>query len=86
MKKKEGINNNMRSKYKSWQDKNNGGWTRRIVWLQEENVSIHLKMEDSSYGIFHLFLDWKRKESAQEIYNLFRNGKTILEIKQLITN
>ena len=75
----------MRSKYKSWQDKRSG-WTRRIIWLQEQDVSIHLKMEEVNYGLFHLIFDWKKKEIAQEIYSKFIAGKSILEIKQLIPN
>jgi len=73
----------MKSKHKSWQDKRSG-WTRRIVWLQEEGKDIHLKMEEANWGIHHLFFSWDRKESAQEIYDMFRNGKTILDIKQHI--
>lgn len=39
-------------------------------------------MEETDWGIHHLFFSWDRKESAQEIFNMFRNGKTIPEIKQ----
>lgn len=75
----------MRSKYKSWQNERSN-WTRRIVWLQEKDVSIHLKIEEAEYGIFHIFLSWDEKHIADAIWEMFKEGKSIPALKEMKTN
>lgn len=73
----------MRSRYKSWQNKNHS-WTRRIIWLMDDK-SIHLKLEEADYGIHHIFLkrDKDDFEVAQFYFEQFKKGLTIPEFKEM---
>ncbi len=61
--------------HKSWQDKR-PGWTRRVRWY--EGVPIRLNFIDQSWGEANLFFD--TAEAAQEAYDRFVNGASIVQI------
>lgn len=72
----------MRSKHKSWQNARHG-WTRRIIWFEEKDVSIRLKMEDADYGIHNMFFSYDQKVIAQSVFNFFKDGLSIPNIKTM---